>query len=269
MKRFFVVFALLWVQLFAATPLQDRTLKPAALSELFAGMGIAPDKAIEQTQKEWLRTPGQERWQQTELSEEKRAFALAWGKKYGIFSTWEPSQTYYNKALILGATVPIMQSRLQHLKKLWEQGVRFSEIVWLTGERPLDQVADGPCEGCQNESEAAKLLWDRADDLPKLMRKLPVTFIALPMRVVDGVWKRPNTEDTIIAWGRMASSPCSCLFVSDQPFCGYQGAVIESALPEGFVFDIVGEGRDPSKHPAAAAITLDSVARWLYQQQHD
>jgi hypothetical protein len=86
------------------------------------------------------------------------------------------------------------------------------------------------------------------------------------MRVVNGVWKRPNTEDTLVAWGAMASVPCSCLFVSDQPFCGYQGAVIQAALPEGMTFDVIGEGRDPSKHPAAAAITLDSLARWIYQE---
>ncbi len=268
MKNFlsFIALALaLCTQLVAATPLQDRSIPPATLRELFAALGIQEHDVISQTQREWLRPSTQERWQQNELSAEKRQYVLSWAQKAGLFSPWTPSQSSYNKALILGATTPLMQTRLQYLKKLWDQGVRFGEIVWLTGERPLDRSVDGPSEGCQTESEAAKLVWQRAD-LPKAMRELSVTFITVPMKVVDGAWKRPNTEDTLIAWGRIASSPCSCLFVSDQPFCGYQSAVIEAALPDEFLFDVVGDGEEnPTQHPAAAAITLDSLARTIYQ----
>jgi hypothetical protein len=78
--------------------------------------------------------------------------------------------------------------------------------------------------------------------------------------------KRPNTEDTIVAWVKMEPEPCKALFVSDQPFCGYQFAVIKSSLPTAFLFDLVGEGVDPTGHPLAAAITLDSIARWIYQE---
>ena len=60
--------------------------------------------------------------------------------------------------------------------------------------------------------------------------------------------------------------PCKALFVSDQPFCGYQFAVIKATLPQTFLFDVVGEGVDPTIHPLAAAITLDSIARWIYQE---
>lgn len=78
--------------------------------------------------------------------------------------------------------------------------------------------------------------------------------------------KRPNTEDTIIAWLKEIPHPCKALFVSDQPFCGYQFALIKTYLPEAFQFDLVGQGVDSTSHPLAAAITLDSIARWLYQE---
>jgi hypothetical protein len=53
------------------------------------------------------------------------------------------------------------------------------------------------------------------------MRDLPVVFIAVPMKTEGSSLKRPNTEDTIIAWLKMTSQPCIALFVSDQPFCGF------------------------------------------------
>lgn len=30
--------------------------------------------------------------------------------------------------------------------------------------------------------------------------------------------------------------------------------------------DLVGQSIDPMSHPSAAAITLDSIARWIYQE---
>lgn len=247
-------------------PIQDRKLDPEALSELAFALGLSKEEdLVAQTQKSWLRNPGRERWELSELSSEKRHFVLDWAEKQGIFAPWRPAQTHYGKALILGATTCRMQIRLNYLKELWEQGTRFDEIVWLTGDRPLDPRIDGLTERCKNESEAAQALWKEAN-LPPEMKNLPVVFIAVPMKEEGSVLKRPNTEDTIVAWLEQTKAPCTALFVSDQPFCGYQFAVIKACLPEEFLFDLVGQGVDPKSHPAAAAITLDSIARWLYQE---
>lgn len=86
------------------------------------------------------------------------------------------------------------------------------------------------------------------------------------MKIEGSSVKRPNTEDTLVAWLKVAPEPCKALFVSDQPFCGYQFAVIKTNLPNTFLFDLVGQGVDATSHPAAAAITLDTVARWIYQE---
>lgn len=88
-------------------------------------------------------------------------------------------------------------------------------------------------ELCDNESEAAHILWDETD-LPEGMRHLSVVFVAVPMKNEDGSLKRPNTEDPIIAWLEVSPNPCKVLFVTDQPFCGYQFAVIKTNLPEAF-----------------------------------
>jgi hypothetical protein len=154
-----------------------------------------------------------------------------------------------------------MKSRLQFLIDLWDEGVLLHEIVWLTGDRPLDPRIDELTDRCKTESEAAHIIWEEAN-LPKQMKNLPVVFIEVPMKQGE---KRPNTEDTLIAWLKKVKEPCSALFVSDQPFIGYQFAVVKGNLPDTIDFEVVGKGADPTSHPRAAAITLDSIARWIYQ----
>lgn len=260
MKKLLFLFLLCYSVGFAA-PMQNHTIDPAALTELASRLGIPPGTdIIAETQKQWLRKSGSERWEMAELPADQKQFVLDWAAKQGLFSPWKSVSKEYDTALILGATTYAMKVRLNYLAELWKQGVRFKEIVWLCGDRPLDKRVDGLTERCSNESEAAHILWNEAD-LPKEMRALPVTFIALPMKKSG----RPTTEDTLIAWLQASPSPCRALFLSSQPFCGYQFAVVESKLPDSFSFDLVGPGCDPTSHPSAAAITLDSIARWIYQ----
>lgn len=259
-KKWFFLFAVCFWGL-TASPIQDRRIDPAALSQLCIALDIPPDADIvAETQKRWLRKPNQERWEVTELSPDQRHFVLNWATEQGLYTRWKPALTSYDKALILGATTSRMQMRLDHLVQLWNEGIRFDQIVWLTGDRPLDSRVDAHLDRCSNESEAARLLWEETP-LPDEMRALPVVFVAVPMKK-EG--KRPNTEDTIIAWLQVAPTPCKALFISDQPFCGYQFSIIEANLPDAFQFDLVGPGVDPTAHPLAAAITLDSLARWIY-----
>lgn len=266
MKKWLLLVAICFYSVGFALPIQDRKIDPIALSQLATALNIPPhEDIVAETQKRWLRQPGKERWELAELSSEQRLFVLDWAEKQGLFSPWKPLDRTYDKALILGATTSRMQLRLDYLKEQWVQGVRFDEIVWLTGDRPLDQRVDGLTDRCRNESEAARILWKEAD-LPKEMRSLPVVFIAVPMKIKDSVPVRPNREDTVLAWLKTAPQLCKALFVSDQPFCGQEFAIIKTCLPESFAFELVGPGVDPTSHPAAAAITLDSIARWIYQE---
>lgn len=266
MIKWLFLFLISLCSLTFASPILDRKIDPVALSQLATALDIPQDTdIIVETQKRWLRKSGQERWEITELSQEQRQFVLNWAKEQGLFSAWKPVCKTYDKALILGATTDRMQMRLDYLKKLWDEGTRFSEIVWLTGDRPLDKRIDYLTDRCSNESEAAHVIWEETK-LPEEMRHLPVVFVEVPMKIQDSCLKRPNTEDTIVAWLKIAPEPCKALFVSDQPFCGYQFAVVKASLPSSISFDLVGQGVDATSHPAAAAITLDTIARWIYQE---
>jgi hypothetical protein len=266
MKNWFFIFAICLGNLTYATPIQDHQIDSTALSQLASALNISQDADIvAETQKHWLRKSNQERWEMAELSPDQRLFVLNWARECKLFDPWKPLTNTYDQALILGATTDRMRMRLDYLKRLWNEGTRFSEIVWLTGDRPLDERVDGLTNRCSNESEAAHIIWNEMD-LPEEMRKLPVVFIAVPMKINGSSLKRPNTEDTIIAWLKIATEPCKALFVSDQPFCGYQFAIIKANLPNAFLFDVVGPGVESINHPAAAAIILDSMARWIYAE---
>lgn len=267
MKKWLFLFTICLCSLAYTSPIQDHEINKTALCQLASALDIPQDADIvAETQKRWLRKPNQERWEISELSPDQKEIVLNWATEQGLFAPWNPLYKTYDKAFILGATTSRMQLRLDHLIQLWNQGMRFSEIVWLTGDRPLDPRVDGLLGRCNNESEAARILWQETP-LPEDMRHLPVSFIAVPMKVQDALLKRPSTEDTLIAWLETSPKPCRALFVSDQPFCGYQFSVIKATLPSAFQFDVVGPGADPTSHPAAAAITLDCIARWIYQER--
>ncbi len=266
MKKWLFLFAICLSCLTFASPIQDRKIDPIALAQLSVALDIPQDAdIISETQKRWLRKTNQERWEIAELSPDQRLFVLNWATDQGLFAPWKPASQTYDKALILGATTSRMQMRLDYLKQLWNEGTRFNEIVWLTGDRPLDKRVDELTDRCSNESEAAHILW-KETELPEEMRALSVVFVAVPMKIEGSSEKRPNTEDTIIAWLKLSPEPCKALFVSDQPFSGYQFAVIKATLPNAFLFDLASQGIDSKGHPAAAAITLDSIARWIYQE---
>jgi hypothetical protein len=87
------------------------------------------------------------------------------------------------------------------------------------------------------------------------------------MKEVEGKPMRPDTKDTLMAWLQSAPQNGKYLFVSSQPFCGYQFAVIKNALPQELAFEVVGKGTNPEANPRAAAVILDALARWIYQEE--
>lgn len=266
MRKWFILLALCAHSFNFSIPIQDRKLDPIALVSLFSALGLPADEDLATAlQRHWLRKPGQERWDLKELPYDQKFFVLNWARQQGMFDEWTPSIRIYDKALILGATTSSMQKRLNYLVHLWEEGVRFSEVVWLTGDRPLNKNVDSLFERCHTESEAAHILWEETK-LPNDMHHLPVVFIASPMKKEGLLLERPHTADTLISWLNTHPDPCKTLFISHQPFCGAQFAAIKTTLPDAIVFDLAGPGTDLSKNPRASSITLDSIACWIYQE---
>jgi len=259
---------------FAINP-HPYSTRTGEVRELANKLGIPQEQdLVAATQSAWLRTKGLERWQLGTMLTQEGQLVLQWAKEHGLFTTLTPRFTHYDSALILGATTSRMETRLSYLIELWNNGCRFEEVVFLTGERPLNKEVDHFVDLCDNEADAARIIWDTTL-LPEGMKQLPVRFVAVPMKE-NGA--RPTTEDTLVAWLEESSGTKKALFVSDQPFCGYQGAVVEGSLPKTMLFDVVGRGIITEKedfsdllktYPYAPKVILDSLARELYQRERN
>jgi len=239
---------------------------------------------VNQTQKQWLRQKGKERWEIEDVFADKRESAMPLFEKLQVIHEIKPTKNFYRYALLLGATVSRVRDRLAYLINLWNKGTRFEELVFLCGQRPLapkleskDVLFDrtnknlairtdwSPGRVPQTETEMMKMVFDQAE-LPKEMKDVRVLFVDVPMKKSkDGTLKRPTTPDTIEAWLQMNPEPGNCLASSGQPHIGRQHAVLKTLLPKNFFIETVG----PSCNPKVIKIgvLLDMAARWLYQER--
>ncbi len=282
-------------QVATITQLRNALLDPRGnptkqLLDLLAFLHIQHDGTLESivqaTQKEWLRQAGKERWQVEEKYAELHEQLMPYLEKVITLQEIKPLQKQYDYAVILGATVSRIRMRLAYLADLWHSGLRVNNIVFLTGQRPLDPEQEKP-ENLLNanngilpfkkdwqapkqlptmETDMAKLVYDQAN-LPENLRVIPVEFIDAPaQKTQPGAMRRPNTLDTINSWLKTNPKPGFCLCVSTQPHIGYQDAVMRTYMPAAFQLETVGPAAWSSVHNV---IILDALARWLYQEQHN
>lgn len=236
------------------------------------------------TQKEWLRKPGSERWhmEETVTAHQKEIVHLL--QSMGCTVEVAPTRTHYDYVIILGATVTRVRSRLAYMIKLWNQGIRFNTIVLLGSDRPLDPAIEPesallkaedsifPFDPSwqfngvlpKTEGEMMRFVFDQME-LPSGFENVTFTFVNTPMiPTAQGGMRRANTMDTIKQWLSCNPKPGTCLAVSNQPYVGYQDAVMRTGLPATFAVETVGHAPSDSEK---IAVYLDTLARWIYQMQ--
>ncbi|MBS0626405.1 MAG: hypothetical protein JSS32_10175 [Verrucomicrobia bacterium] len=232
--------------------------KPA-LTELFTLFGTSSDKPLVQLKEEtralWMQA-GKERWEFESRYEEEKEILWPLFAKLDLFDSILASRSHYDFALVHGALLSRVEDRLNFLISEWNRGVRFNQLVFLTGQRPL-QPSELAKVGAPFETDMVRWVYERAD-MPVEMRALPVTFVDASGQ--NG--RRPCTEDTVRTWLSMKPIPGTCLCVSNQPYTCYQDGVIKRLLPDPFTVETIGPqtGSDPS-----VSILLDTLAKWLNQ----
>ncbi len=222
---------------------------------------------IEVTQKLFLRPVDKERWEAEDLFPEKRDDVFHAAQKLGMIEERTPHMKHYTYAFLLGATAQTVIKRMAYLSELYKKGVRFDQVIIVTGFRMLAEDERNQLSGLL--SQASKKPMTEADmmcslyaamPLPSGMEKLPIIFVNAKQK--EGA-KRATTSDTIDAWVSSAPLPGTILAISSQPFVDYQHAVLKTALPSEFVVETVGP---QDEERTTTSILLDTVARWLYQE---
>jgi len=233
----------------------------------------------------WIRKPGTERWQ-IEDKEQYKAHTPAIMQCFdqlNMCASIQPHKKKYDYALLLGATVNTVQSRLAYLCELWRSGIRFDELVMLGSDRPLDPslesieiLTKAPGMGLtikkdwemttvpRTESEMIDMVINRVE-LPAGFATIKITLINTPnIETSPGVFRRARTGDTIKTWANTNPTPGSVLAISNQPYVGYQNACIQTYIPQSFEAETVGK---QAAQEEKLSILFDTLARWLWQEQ--
>lgn len=182
----------------------------------------------------------------------------------------------YIGAIVHGALLPRVRIRLDYLVKQWKAGIRFPDIYFLSGERPLDpqhehqdalindknsplkirkdwKLLDIP----KTECEMIQLIWNQTELPEDMKQQVNVHFINAPMK--NNV--RPTTDDTVETWLKIAPSAGNYLAVTDSPYINRQDVVIRTVSPQKYGFDTVG----PDVYSELKmAIVLDELARLIF-----
>lgn len=269
-------------------PIVDATGKPTkTLLTLLDILQLKHDgtlkNIVDETQKQWLRAAGKERWQVDEILGSRKQELMPLFKQLGLSNEITPSKNRYDYVILLGATTQRMWTRLAYAGELWNKGIRFNNIVLLGSERPLDpnletyetlrglhdaslpQRSDwqASLETPKTEAQAFAYIFNQIG-LPQEMRSIGVTLIDSPMRRnPNGSPKRPTTGDTIFDWLAKKPTPGSCLLISNQPYVYYQDSVARTYLPAPWQIETVGQGASDS---VRIVELLDTLARTLYQE---
>lgn len=240
------------------------------------------DDIVAQTQKKWLRKDGKERWDVEDMIHASPEMIYDLFSKLALVQPKYSSESHYEYAVILGATLQKVRSRFNFLSKEWKKGMRFNKLVILTGDRLLNpdfenQEAlinpslspypfrkDWSFSGQlpKNETEMMLLVLDQLD-LPKEWQSKKPIIADAPQKK----GKRPNTEDTVWEWLAKNPQPGSTLIVTDQPFLGRADTIVRKILPD-FSIETVGEGVSFDyfkSEKKATPVILDELARWIYE----
>ncbi len=214
---------------------------------------------VDATQKSWLRKPGLERWHIVERFSEKKDLAITLLSELGFVDEISPSKNHYRYAFVLGGLLSRITSRINYLIKLWEDGIRFDEIIFLTGERYIEEIEKNVFPKAKIETDLMEGIW-QATNIPHGMSSLPLVIV--DAKTQEGK-RRPDRKDTIEAWLSANPEVGSILAISNQPHCFEQTLPLKTYLPSEFEVDVAG---DAVINPVPISLYLDAVARVLYQE---
>lgn len=226
-----------------------------------------------------------ERWQeQTTRFEALKTSVNPLLSELGFIETVAPHFKEYEGAIVHGALLPRVRHRLHYLIEQWKQGVRFTHLYFLGGERPLEATKENkeafiddkdsalkirsgwiePEKWPETECEMMQLVWEQSDIPPDMLKQVKVFFVNAPMKKDPRSEKliRPTTDDTILSWLKLNPLCGRYLAITNAPYINRQDMVIRMIATSGYGFDTVGSGASEQEK---MAIFLDELARLVFQ----
>jgi len=223
-----------------------------------------------------------------------RPEVISLAKDMGLFSAQNPSLSHYRYAVCLGSFLNGVRSRLAHIVELWQQGIRFDSLVFLSGERPLrnkpgqkDDYAE-LCDPSQSplpfkegwiplpvdqviynmEYDMVRLVWEQVK-IPEEMDqalKGKVFFVNAPR----GEAARPSTKETYFYWLKdFHPEPGTVVAPSDPLLWTYQQLTGAKVLGPEFMLDTIAHEAPylllKRYEPGIVSLIFDTVATCLFR----
>ena len=192
-------------------------------------------------------------------------------ERLGFFQAVNPKWNDYLGALVLGATLSTTKARINNLLEKWNQGVRFKDLYFLTGERDIDpliehfdEIQTTRTDLPKTECEMIRWLWNHLDIPKELLQQVQVHFVCAPSKrnPQTGEKMRPTTEDTIKEWLKNGPPTGRYLAISNAPYILRQDLILKMLAPVEYELDTIG---DEVSDSLKMAIILDELARLIYQ----
>jgi hypothetical protein len=259
-----------------------------ALLQLLATCNIQHDGTladiVRQTQKYWLRPKGKEIWQVPEKKLKHKKQILRCLVKLGCFKRVMPSKANYDCVVIFGGLFERMIQRFVYAWKLLQrQKIGAKQLVFLVGDRYLEPTLENYAVFQNNMRKYQGSIFDKKvrtvatplteNDFPHYilshlkdlgnMKRMQKVIVQTPA----GSFGRPQTSHTIAEWlEKYEQKPRKCLFVSSNPYMGYQDAVVRRVIAQK-KREMMVETVGPADQEATITACLDAIARWLYEEQ--
>lgn len=256
----------------SAHTLVDNSLKPTPQFKKLLDLTDIKDgdlqSIVDQTQKEYLRKPGSERWDITDTDFKYHDEIRQLFDEMGYIKEVKPTQEDYDYIVLFGALAPRIQLRLQYLIKLLKNGIKANKIIVLGSERPAHKEFESTAklselfgrEVSEEEIHTEYTIMKELVENSELKSMgIAIEYYSAPNHA-DGT--RANTADTVELWMTAQPKPGSVICISNQPYIWYQHEVARTLLPETFAIESCGEKISDSTNDG---IILDTIARELYQ----
>jgi hypothetical protein len=243
------------------------------LTDITLSAAPSLEEIIQKTQRHWLRKPGLERHELIDSSyEAKRYLLLPLLQPLKVLDKVEAKQIYnpYDVVLIHGAMADAVKIRIQFLMTEYQRGVRFNQVVLLSGDRPLhtEKESEYLQLGLTTEAEMMQHLWETMPGLTDSIKQ-HVHLVVAKGKIVNGKYKRPNTRDTVYQWLNELAPKLGdrYLAVSHQPFVPFQDFVLYNTLTEKLKHISLETIGPQASLDERVAVHLDNLARCLYELQ--
>lgn len=253
------------------------------------------EDVVSKTQKYWIRKEGLERCNVIDMYWDKKEQIFPLLAQIGVINAIVdicPKKDRFDYLFVHGGPLYYMHSRIALMARLLNL-YKFKSLVFLTGDRPLDPVAESEEKIFERSSlfeidqdwswQSAKMptteyelnrMMFKMASKPDKWKHAPIKVITTQNPYIDRTEKKQveftsvgypdkiNTATSILLWlkSEPTEKPCSCLAVSNQPYVGRQDALAHSLFPSNFNITTIGLGSSEEN----IAVHLDNIARWLY-----